>query len=88
MLLVLRLSSLLTVFALVASAWLEPAVDARAMVQSKRAMQQQELGAASEAEQEPMISEGLRDKIANEPWLRAQVRKVFLVFIYLHIDFV
>ena len=77
MLLVLRLSSLLTVFALVASAWLEPAVDARAMVQSKRAMQQQqELGAASEAEQEPTIPEGLRDRIANEPWLRAQVRKV------------
>ena len=74
--LVLRLSSLLTVFALVASAWLEPAVDARAMVQSKRAMQQQELGAASEAEQEPTIPEGLRDRIANEPWLRAQVRKV------------
>ena len=77
-LLVLRLS-LLTVFALVASAWVVPVADARAMVQSKRSMRrqgQQEMGAASEAEQEPRIPEGLRNEVAKEPWLRAQVRKI------------
>ena len=30
-----------------------------------------------DADQEPMLSQGLRDKIAREPWLRAQVRQAF-----------
>lgn len=86
---VLRLSSPLTIFVLVASAWFAtaPAVDARATVQSKRSssMQQQQLQRMQElapleeedADQEPLLSQGLRDKIAGEPWLRAQVRQDF-----------
>ena len=30
-----------------------------------------------DADQEPLLSQGLRDKIAGEPWLRAQVRQDF-----------
>ena len=67
-----RLSTLWTVFALVGAVWFVPAVDSRTVVQSKRGIQQ-ELGAAPDTEQEPLISEGLRDKIARDPLLRAQV---------------
>ena len=85
---VLRLSSPLTIFVLVASALFAtaPAVDARATVQSKRSsLQQQQLQRMQElapleeedADQEPLLSQGLRDKIAGEPWLRAQVRQDF-----------
>ena len=89
---VLRLSSPLTIFVLVASAWFAtaPAVDARATVQSKRSsMQQQQLQRMQEfapeeddTEQQPLISQELRNKIAGEPWLRAQVRQEFSLRIF------
>ena len=86
---VLRLSAPLTIFVLVASAWFAT-VDARATVQSKRSsMQQQQLQRMQEfapeeddTEQEPLISQELRNKIVGEPWLRAQVRQEFSLRIF------
>ena len=48
-------------------------------MQQQQLQRMQELAPLEEedADQEPLLSQGLRDKIAGEPWLRAQVRQDF-----------